>query len=436
MASVSKRKWVHNGVAAEAWVVRYKDHGGARRMKTFDKKKDADAYRLRVETEMSQGVHTAERATLTFREAAEHFIGDCERRRRIGDRMSGQTVDLYRRYIKRYLYPAYGATKLTEVTTRMVQDLCDRSTDQFSIATVGKMHDLTFIVLDFGVSKGWLKRNPLKDIRVRLPHPPKKRVYVPSKEELVTLIGFADKGIENASFLATANRRALVCLGAFCGLRIGEVFGLQWKNVDFDRNVIRVRHSLSLYDGLKAPKTAAGVRDVPMSRPVRYSLSEIVRYWQTAEEAGFTDASAADYETAKSRMRRMWTGRRVEPDLSKLPGDYVMQSQLRKPYQTTNGGRDLWRPLMKEAKLMDGDDVLFTVHALRHAAASLFIENGLPPINIQRLMGHASVTMTFDVYGHLFPDDDRDSVAAQAIAGQLLGTNSDANGSNLLISPQ
>ena len=172
-----------------------------------------------------------------------------------------------------------------------------------------------------------------------------------------------------------------------------------------------------------------------MSSPVRFALSEIVRYWQTAEEAGFTDANAPDYDSAKTRMRRMWLGRRVQPDLSKLPGDFVMQSQLRKPYQTTNGGRDLWRPLMVAAELMDGDDVLFTVHALRHAAASLFIENGLPAMNIQRLMGHASVTMTFDVYGHLFPDDDRDSVAAHAVASGLLRDKIQDFSGKPLISP-
>lgn len=438
MASVSKRKWTHNGVEAEAWVVRYTDHAGKRRMKTFERKKEADAYRQRVEQEMGQGVHTAERATLTFREAAEHFIGDCERRRRIGDRMSGQTLDLYTRYIRRYLYPAYGGTKLTEINSRMVQDLCDQNTDKFSVKTVGKMHDLTFLVLDFSVRRGWLRRNLLKDIRVRLPQPSKKRVAIPTKAELIKLIETAHGGVPKSSYLANVNRLALVCLASFCGMRIGEIFGLQWSNVDFDKGLIRVRHSLSVYDGLKGPKTAAGVRDVPMSKPVRYALLQVLRYWQTAAAAGFDQTrveQARDdgYDSNKSRMRRMWLSQRIEPDPTRLPDGAVMQTVRRGGYQTADAGRELWRPLMETAGLMNGSDVRFSVHALRHAAASLFIEQGLPAMNVQRIMGHASVTMTFDVYGHLFPDDDRDSLAAQAIAAGLLRDKFDANAPKSLI---
>ena len=60
---------------------------------------------------------------------------------------------------------------------------------------------------------------------------------------------------------------------------------------------------------------------------------------------------------------------------------------------------------------------LYSVHALRHFAASLFIEQGFPPKRVQALMGHASITITFDRYGHLFPtpEDDR----ARLVAAQL-----------------
>ena len=59
-----------------------------------------------------------------------------------------------------------------------------------------------------------------------------------------------------------------------------------------------------------------------------------------------------------------------------------------------------WKPLLKACGLD------FEFHSLRHAAASLFIELGWQPKRIQAVMGHSSITMTFDRYGHLFPAGD------------------------------
>jgi integrase len=63
----------------------------------------------------------------------------------------------------------------------------------------------------------------------------------------------------------------------------------------------------------------------------------------------------------------------------------------------------------------------FGMHSLRHACTSLWIESGYNPKQIQRLMGHSSIKVTFDVYGHLFADADADQRAAEKIQMKLLG---------------
>jgi integrase len=63
----------------------------------------------------------------------------------------------------------------------------------------------------------------------------------------------------------------------------------------------------------------------------------------------------------------------------------------------------------------------YGMHALRHACASLWIENGMNTKRIQKLMGHSTIQMTFDVYGHLFTDGDADQRAAEDIQVRLLG---------------
>ncbi len=63
----------------------------------------------------------------------------------------------------------------------------------------------------------------------------------------------------------------------------------------------------------------------------------------------------------------------------------------------------------------------FNFHALRHAAASLMIEQGFTPKKIQTVMGHSSIQVTFDIYGHLFPTPDDDAKAMAQLEARLLG---------------
>jgi integrase len=67
------------------------------------------------------------------------------------------------------------------------------------------------------------------------------------------------------------------------------------------------------------------------------------------------------------------------------------------------------------------DVAKYGLHALRHACASPWIENGHNPKQTQRLMGHSSIKVTFDVYGHLFADADADQRAAERVQARLLG---------------
>ena len=61
------------------------------------------------------------------------------------------------------------------------------------------------------------------------------------------------------------------------------------------------------------------------------------------------------------------------------------------------------------------------MHSLRHAAASLFIEQGFSPKRVQALMGHSTIQMTFDTYGHLFPAAEDDRVAMERLQARLVG---------------
>lgn len=63
----------------------------------------------------------------------------------------------------------------------------------------------------------------------------------------------------------------------------------------------------------------------------------------------------------------------------------------------------------------------YGLHSLRHAATSLFVEHGFTPKRVQSLMGHSSIQVTFDTYGHLFPSQDGDKAAMQQLQARLVG---------------
>jgi len=63
----------------------------------------------------------------------------------------------------------------------------------------------------------------------------------------------------------------------------------------------------------------------------------------------------------------------------------------------------------------------YGMHSLRHAAASLFIEQGFSPKRVQVLMGHSAIQMTFDTYGHLFPAPEDDQAAMRQLQARLIG---------------
>ena len=82
-------------------------------------------------------------------------------------------------------------------------------------------------------------------------------------------------------------------------------------------------------------------------------------------------------------------------------------------------GRMCWTPLMAACGLMVGDRPKYEFHHLRHAAASLLIEQGAQPKRIQELMGHSSIRVTFDIYGHLFADAEADQALMAAAERRL-----------------
>ena len=122
--SVRKRVWTNKGETKEAWVHDYKDQAGRRRHKQFDHKKDADAYRRKVEDEIERGIHTPARLTTSFAKACQAWLDRCEARWKEknsrDDAITFGTLVSYQRLARVHVLPALGGMKLNEIDSSHV----------------------------------------------------------------------------------------------------------------------------------------------------------------------------------------------------------------------------------------------------------------------------------------------------------------------------
>ena len=395
MASVAKREWDHRGEVKSAWVVRYTDHGGKRRMKTFDKKKEADKYRLKVESEIERGEHVANDDALTVLKICDLYLKQCENRVRAGDggRVWYRTVQ---GVINNHITPRLGARPMHELTFREIEDWHGHMLTKLAPITAKQNICILKQVETFARKRGFVKKPVVGDVSHDIGHVKYRTIKTFTLDQvrhLVELIETCEKGHRVRGHLFT---KCCVQLAAFCGLRHGEIVGLTLASVDLESGFLKIRNSLTILDELKGPKTKAGNRDVPMPVKVQQCLKEWLDTYYVANE--------------RHLVFRM-------PD-----GSEITRANFHLNY---------WRPLLRRAGLFDKKEVIH-FHALRHFAASLMIELGLPLTDVASLLGHEKFDMTLQVYAHPIVGGNRrreafERISSAIVSGRDKGTTMASN---------
>jgi integrase len=204
-----------------------------------------------------------------------------------------------------------------------------------------------------------------------------KRPIMPTRDELRAIIA------------ATPDQhRSLILTAIFAGLRSSELRGLTWDAVDLKQGEIHVRQRADRYNRLGPPKSKAGTRTIPIS-PL---LLNTLKAWRLASPKSELDLV---FPNGAGRIENH----------SNLLWRVFWPIQIAAGVTVTRDGQP---------------DAKYSLHALRHACAALWIEQGFGPKRIQTLMGHASVAMTFDRYGYLFEAREADSQAMAAITARLI----------------
>lgn len=397
--SVRKRTWVSKGIEKTAWVVDYVDSDGNRRLKTHKLKKDADEFSKRAGVEVMDGVHVADSATITISEAGKLWL-----KSGAAAGLERTTLDQRRQHLDLHITPFIGTTKLTKVTAPFVRTFQDKLRDEArSPAMIKRVTVSLGSILADAQSRGLVVRNAVHELsRARTGTKSQERrgkarlqvgVDIPTNDEIRQILTAAEGRY----------RPALIAM-IFTGLRSSELRALLWEDIDFKKGVATIRRRVDRYGDIGMPKSEAGQRSVPLPPIVVNTLKE----WKLAcpkSDLGLAFPNGAGNIEPHNNMlhRGLWP--------TQIAAGVIVQ-----PPPVDEQGQPVPAPKYSG------------FHALRHWYASWCInrkaEGGLElsPKQVQARMGHSSIQVTFDTYGHLFPAHN-EGKEMEAAANALFSTN-------------
>ena len=318
-----KRKWVKGGIT----------------------KKAAQKKLNEILPEIDQGTYR-ELTKATFKEFSEVWL-----KNHAEPGVKPSTLAGYRDIIKRLLDPAFGRYSMPDIVTGHLQAFVAERLKVVSAKTVINEIVVMKEMFRHALRWGYLKHNPAE--YVDRPRSVKPDIEILSPEE-----------VEKVLSVAQSHYRLAFLTGFLTGMRAGELWGLQWSDVDWNSKRLYVRRSL--WKGqFGTPKSKCSVRmiDIPES------LVKELKHWKLA-------CCVSEH-------------------------DSIFPSPEGKLSQHDNVVKRYFNSALRLAGLRK---VAF--HSLRHSNASMRIRAGQNIKYIQTQMGHASINITLDIYGHLFNDAD------------------------------
>jgi integrase len=384
VVSIRRRTWATpKGERKEAWVVDYVDQHGHRHLKTFARKKDADAYHAKVKVDVRAGTHTADSRSITVAEAGKLWL---EAATNAG--LERATLEVYGQQLKFHIEPLIADVKLSQLTVPMARGFEDQLAKDRSPVMVRKVMRVLGAILADAQERGLVAQNVVRSLRRerrgkhqgrgerRQRGKLKLGVHIPTPTEIAAIVAHLQ-----------GPRRPLLLTAIFTGLRASELRGLRWQDIDLKRAVLHIRQRVDRYQKIGPLKSEAGERTVPLPPMLVNSLRE----WKLACPKGDLDLAFAN-RNGKSHCHQ----------------DIISRS---------------FHPAQIAAGVVDarGRAKYSGLHALRHFYASWCINRRvdggleLPLKLVQARLGHASIQMTADRYGHLFPsaDDGAELAAAE-----------------------
>ena len=256
----------------------------------------------------------------------------------------------------------------------------------YSANTIKLYHNLIHPALELAVDSDIIRKNPAKDCKKGIGGPKKERTALTIAQQ-EALLDF----VKNSNHYKIYYPMLVFALAT--ALRVGELTGLRWTNVDFKQSIIRIRQQLTyrnLGSGsrfrIQSLKTDAGQRDIPMTEAARKSLIQ-------QRELSMLLGKGGKVQEVDGVSDFVFTNSRGKPYATNCIN--LMLDNLVKAYnkqEETNAKKEHREPFLMPH---------ISAHILRHTACTRLAEAGLEPKVLQYIMGHTNISITLDVYTHL-----------------------------------
>jgi integrase len=391
----------------------YVDNAGKRRFKQYAKKKDADAYLIKVAGEVVAGTHVAPTQSIEVKAAGQLWLATCRQ-----NGLERTTIDQYQNHLNRHIVPYLGKVKLSQLTAPLVREFEDKmisgtppagqeTTEKRSNVMVRKIRGSLGALLADSQERGLIARNVVRELSGKRRRGKERQAELRQKGKLRIGVDIPLPEEIRAILDHAGQWRPILSTAATGGLRASELRGLSWTGVLFKTCEIHVFQRADAYKVIGATKSIAGERTVPIPP----KLLNMLREHKLACAKGPLDlvfpTGAGNVEGLSNIIRRGFAPAQLAAGVTNTMND-------------ENG------ELIREA---DGKPILFPkysgLHVLSHFYASWLInpkrQGGLEltPKEVQERMGHSSITVTMDRYGHLFPRGDDGGELAKASTALL-----------------
>lgn len=325
-------------------------------------KREAEELLVRLLHERDSGLDQP-RTKVTVGEYLDRWLHDYVR-----FNTSPATYVQYESLIRRHIRPVIGSFELSRLRPQQVQNLYTRALEgtgerrPLSASSVTSLHRILREALQYATRWQLISRNPADGAEP--PRVSRPSLSVPDGQVVRRLLASAE----------LTPYGAVVHLALMSGLRRGEVLGLRWEDVDLDAGVLYVRQTLQRLPGrsleFRRPKTTSSNRSVALSpatvsrlrRHRQNQLEHRLRLGAAYEDAGLVFTTPIGSPIDPSNLRRAWLG-----------------------IQRAAGAQGI------------------RFHDLRHAHATLMLQQGTHPKIVSERLGHSGIRVTMDVYSHVVP---------------------------------
>lgn len=357
MASIRKRKWTNiDGSSTTKWIIDYKDQLGNRKQGgSFKTKAEAEIELTKIKSKLIEGTFINQDKTMCFSTAANSYL---EVHAEVHCKKS--TMIFYEQIIKNHLSPYFGNMKIININKPIIDKFVSiKKKSGLSEKSINHYLTLLSCIFEKLVNDGVLFVNPVKKVK-RFKLTRKEMRFLEPKEIHACLDTAKTYYTDFYPLLFTA---------IFTGMRKGELIALTWDKINWQTKKIKV--DTAIYKGQLGTPKSNNYRHVDMSN----ELIKVLKEWKLKAPI-----------SAKNLVFPNSAGNHLDPD------NFIDRKFM---------------PIIRKAGISK-----INFHGLRHSYVALLIAQNIPIKYIQNQVGHSSIEVTLDTYGHLMPEVHQKGVQA------------------------